>query len=205
VSERTLAEGSRHVRRRDILPVAGQNVEHVLVQPFQLVAHRVAKILQFLRYKRVRLMALLENPSGRPDGGCLATCSHVGCVLWGGVGEEVRRARRVEGSRGPGEGIGRQRLPEHVDSKCVWSDGSCAKGKKSYLEGAGWVVVVSGLPMFWSVNNIDLAEKGQSLVTAVVYPIVPVQPRHSVSPRPLPVLGRHLHHASARQQRPSLS
>jgi hypothetical protein len=35
--------------RRDILSVVGANVGHVLVEPFQLVAHGEAKVLQLLR------------------------------------------------------------------------------------------------------------------------------------------------------------
>lgn len=43
----------------DVLPVAGEYVEHVLVKPFKLIAHREAEILEFLRDERVCLVALL--------------------------------------------------------------------------------------------------------------------------------------------------
>lgn len=69
--ERTLA------RERDVLPVARQYVKHVFVEPFQLVAHREAKILELLGDERVGLMALFQDPSSGPDSGCFGACSHV--------------------------------------------------------------------------------------------------------------------------------
>jgi hypothetical protein len=108
---RVLAQG-----RRDILSVAGQNVEHVLVEPFELVAHREAKILQFLRYKRVGLVSLFEDPSSGPNSGRLGAGSHVECV------RKVQLsaggwARRGTGSRVPGEGQVSCELAKHVVSK----------------------------------------------------------------------------------------
>ena len=47
---------------RDVLPVFGEDIGHVFVEPFQLIAHREAKVLQFLCHEIVRLVALLQNP-----------------------------------------------------------------------------------------------------------------------------------------------
>ena len=33
---------------RNILPILGEDIRYVFVEPFQLIAHREAKILQFL-------------------------------------------------------------------------------------------------------------------------------------------------------------
>jgi hypothetical protein len=60
----------------------------VFVEPLELVAHREAKILQLLRDEVVGLVALLENPLRRPDGGDFAASSGHGdvrvsvCALW---------------------------------------------------------------------------------------------------------------------------
>lgn len=66
---------------RDVLPVAGKYIEHVLVEPFKLIAHREAEILKFLRDERVCLIALFQDPSGGPDRGCFGACSHVEYVF----------------------------------------------------------------------------------------------------------------------------
>ena len=47
-----LACGALWQGGRDLLPVAGQYVKHVLVKPLELVAHREAKILEFLSHQR---------------------------------------------------------------------------------------------------------------------------------------------------------
>jgi hypothetical protein len=50
------------LRDIDILPVFGEDIGHVFVEPFQLIAHREAEVLQFLCHEIVRLVSLLQNP-----------------------------------------------------------------------------------------------------------------------------------------------
>lgn len=80
---------------RHVLPIVGEDVGHVLVEPLQLVAHREAKILQLLRNRVIGLVALVENPLRRPDGGHFtASGGH------GGVEESVCALGGRGGCRG---------------------------------------------------------------------------------------------------------
>jgi hypothetical protein len=64
MSIKSSAQGAHWAGRRDILSIVVANIEHVLVEPFNLIAHREAKILQLLRDIVVAMLALLEDPSG---------------------------------------------------------------------------------------------------------------------------------------------
>lgn len=46
------------VSRRNILSVVGEDIGHVLVEPFELIAHREAEVFQLLRDQIIGLMAL---------------------------------------------------------------------------------------------------------------------------------------------------
>jgi hypothetical protein len=62
--------------RHDLLSVVGEDIGHVLVEPFQLVAHREAKVLELLCDQVIGLVALFENPAGGADGRHLAASCH---------------------------------------------------------------------------------------------------------------------------------
>jgi len=57
-----------------LLSVLRENFEHMLVEPFQLVAYREPEVLKLLGDEGICLLALLVNPLGRPDCGCFTAC-----------------------------------------------------------------------------------------------------------------------------------
>lgn len=61
---------------------AAEDVGHVLVQPFHLIAHRVGKLVGLLLDKLRSLLALGEDPWRGADGELVARRSHCGSG-WG--------------------------------------------------------------------------------------------------------------------------
>ena len=97
--------------RRDLLSILCKDLGHVLVEPFKLIAHREAKVLDLLRDQVIRLLPLVEDPVRRPYGRDPAASGSHRVVCCGRVKSREDACRNV--SSGDGELLRCSILAEH--------------------------------------------------------------------------------------------